>query len=270
MADGFANEWLFRWQNPNLPKYVNEPKKPGKPKRRIVGYDGSGYPIYDNFQEAGDLGRRLRTAIAGPIDSTVEALRGWTDRNRSLQNKTPPFTAQAEVGQSAPAFVGPPVPDDLAQGPAASPPQGSGAPPASATAGAPAAPPATPPPNPEAMGRLSQAMVGPPEPMQGPPESPFSPGGGIFDTTDPAVLDQIIGLGDLERQLEFAQMLRDQKSPEGKSMYSRTGGQVYVAGSPLEHAAVALNKFRGRRAADRIGGEQIEGRKKILDILRKQ
>jgi hypothetical protein len=83
----------------------------------------------------------------------------------------------------------------------------------------------------------------------------------------PEMIEQILSLGDLERQMERAEAMQDVKSPEGRYL---SGGRMYVASSPLEHAARAFGGFRGKRKADKIGKDQVAGRTRILDILRKQ
>lgn len=212
---------------------------PGK----VIGLDGSGQPIYDHMgTNAPDFAGMLRR---------------YNERARALAgNPTPPMSAS--VGQPPPA----------AAPPAAAPPPVSAAPPIPAAAPTGGAPVTTPPPRAAAMARINQSMMGPPEPEQGPPAPPSSePLGSIFDDMDPLVIEQILQLGDKDRQLAHAEAMRDQENPNGRYV---SNGRIYVAGSPLEHGVAAFGKFRGKRQADRIGQEQIEGRRRILDILKKQ
>lgn len=121
-------------------------------------------------------------------------------------------------------------------------------------------------PKPQAPGVAGPPMTpqGPPMPPQGPP-SPSRPAPGVFDSLDDETAQSLMGLGDKERQMKYAEMLRDQDAPLGMHVNQ---GRTYVAGNPLAHAASAYGKFKGKRDADRIGGEQTEGRMKILDLLR--
>lgn len=255
MAADIPNEWLFRMMNPNLPRYKRERERERDARGVFeatapLQLDGSGHPIPEG---SGSAWKRIRDALAG-----------WEARGLALAGRTPTAPAVPAV---------PPV----AQTPPIAPPPVSGAPPAAAPAGpTPAAPPvvntratvsaATP-----AMGRIATAMAGPPqgppEPVAGPPEPP--PSGSLLDDLDPAIVEQLMQLSDKDRQLAFAESQRDMGAPRGFHLPSSTGG-MFVMANPLEHAANAFARFRGKREADRIGQEQVEGRKRILDILRKQ
>lgn len=233
-------------------------------------FDASGQPINPN---SGSF-------WTGPFS---KALRNWSDRFRQLNGSPPRPMRTASTGgaarPTAPPPAAPPV-DPLEQLEVA---YGNATPhgrrvlrsPSSGkiydqewlagqirkyeaekglgAQGAPATPPA--------------ASVGPPEPTQVPPEPPSAGSKSMLETTDPAVLQQILGLGDLERQLAFAEKMRDQENPSGRYV---SNGRIYVAGSPLEHGVAAFQKFRGKRQADQIGKDQIAGRSRILDILKGQ
>ncbi len=116
-------------------------------------------------------------------------------------------------------------------------------------------------------GSGSPPTEGPPVPTEGPPEPPSAGSSSMLEQTDPAILQQILSLGDVDRQMALAEAMRDRESPEGRYV---SNGRMYVAGSPLEHAATAFGKFRGKRQADKLGKEQIAGRMRILDILKGQ
>lgn len=126
------------------------------------------------------------------------------------------------------------------------------------------APPAGPP-----AGAGGQGTVGPPDPMQGPPDPtppapPPSPD--LLDQVTPEMAQELMSLGDKERQLALAEKMRDQDTARGRSVNQ---GRTYVAASPLEHAATAYQMYRGGKEAKKIGEESTASRVKILDLLRK-
>lgn len=118
-------------------------------------------------------------------------------------------------------------------------------------------------------GAGGQVTTGPPAPAQGPPEPPPAPVAGSPSTLDqisPEMAQQLMSLGDKERQLALAEKMRDQEGGKGRTV---SNGRIYVAGSPLDAGITAYQKFKGKRDADRIGEEQTAGRMSILDLLRK-
>ena len=105
----------------------------------------------------------------------------------------------------------------------------------------------------------------PPAPPQGPPSPPPAPAAGILESMDDKTAAMFMGLGDKERQMKFAEMLRDQGPASGTHVNQ---GRTFVAASPIEHGVRAYGMFKGRRDGDRIGREQTEGRMGILNLLR--
>jgi hypothetical protein len=112
--------------------------------------------------------------------------------------------------------------------------------------------------------------------QQGPPE----PGGqvaagtgagntpndsSVFDNLDPATAQALMGLGDKDRQLAYAEKMRDQDAPSGRYV---SNGRIYVGASPIEQGMSAYTRFRGAKDAKRIGEEQTQGRLSVLDLLR--
>ncbi len=102
---------------------------------------------------------------------------------------------------------------------------------------------------------------GPPSVSEVGPEEPEAPS--VFD--NPEAVESILGMGDLRRQMEQAQAMRNAPSPEGRYV---SGGRMYVAGSGLEHLVSGIGKYKGTKAAKRIGQEQIEAKKRLIELLR--
>ncbi len=79
-----------------------------------------------------------------------------------------------------------------------------------------------------------------------------------FDNLSEEDIQQLMELGilpdqlqGLQTQMESAQKLRDRRAPTGTDT-----GRVYVAASPLEHAAYALQGIKAGKDLDKLRAEQ--------------
>lgn len=91
--------------------------------------------------------------------------------------------------------------------------------------------------------------------------------GDVFaDMTDEQA-DKYAGMGDLRKQKEQAEAMRDTEALEG---YLINNGRTYVADSPIAHVVRGAKIYKGKKDSDRIGGEQTEGRRSFIDLLRKR
>lgn len=98
-----------------------------------------------------------------------------------------------------------------------------------------------------------------------------------FENLDPEVLQQLMELGiidpqmkSLDEQITTAQAIRGRRSPEGTHT-----GRVYVAASPLEHAAYAMQGIKAGKDMDKarleqqkLLAQQVRGRQSFFDALR--
>lgn len=78
--------------------------------------------------------------------------------------------------------------------------------------------------------------------------------------------DQMQGL---QTQMESAQKLRDRRAPQGTDT-----GRVYVAASPLEHAAYAMQGIKAGKDLDRLRAQQqallekqVSGRSRFFNSM---
>ncbi len=104
--------------------------------------------------------------------------------------------------------------------------------------------------------------------IPGTPQAGQAPQAGardIYEDLSDDQLGQLSGMGDLDRQMAQAEAMRDTAALEGRYVNQ---GRTYVADSPLAHAVRGAKIFKGQKGAKRIGGEQTEGRRTVIDLLR--
>ena len=87
----------------------------------------------------------------------------------------------------------------------------------------------------------------------------------IYEGMSEEQLSQMAGMGDLDRQLAQAETMRDQENLKGRYI---NPGRTYVGDSPIAHAVRGWGIYKGRKEAERLGGEQTEGRRTFIDLLR--
>jgi len=90
---------------------------------------------------------------------------------------------------------------------------------------------------------------------------------GIFENMTDEQADRYAGMGDLKKQRETAEAMRDTEALEG---FLINQGRTYVADSPVAHIVRGAKIYKGKKDTDRIGGEQTEGRRSFIDLLRKR
>lgn len=90
-------------------------------------------------------------------------------------------------------------------------------------------------------------------------------GDGVFSTMNDEQAQMYAGMGELRKQRERAEELRDTDDAAGRYLNQ---GRTFVAAHPLEHLSVGLRRMKGKKKADEIGGKQTEGRRGIIDLLR--
>lgn len=90
---------------------------------------------------------------------------------------------------------------------------------------------------------------------------------GIFENMTDEQADKYAGMGDLKKQKEQAEAMRDTEALQG---YLINNGRTYVADSPIAHIVRGAKIYKGKKDSDRIGGEQTEGRRSFIDLLRKR
>lgn len=93
------------------------------------------------------------------------------------------------------------------------------------------------------------------------PAMPESPS--IFDNPD--AVDAVLGMGDRNRQMEYANQMRNMETPQGRYV---SGGRVYTAANPLEHIAKGVGAYKGNKEMKRLEGEQKDAKKALIDALR--
>lgn len=155
------------------------------------------------------------------------------------------------------------------------PPQAPAAPPIQRTAPSMASRPPMPQ-GPPPMATPQGPPQGPPEPAQGPPQSQNMMAGGgagtdiptAFDNMSPQVAQSLMGLGDKDRQMKYAEKLRDRGPLEGTKFKNSVGGETFVGSGPGAFALRAYENFRNKKNIDKLGKEQTQGRMNILDLLR--
>lgn len=107
--------------------------------------------------------------------------------------------------------------------------------------------------------------MGPPRPPAAGEGTPASTG--VFAGMSDEDAQRYAGMGELRKQRERAEALRDTEDAKGRYLNQ---GRTFVAASPLEHLAVGLRRRKGRKETEKIGGKQTEGRKGIIDLLREK
>lgn len=88
---------------------------------------------------------------------------------------------------------------------------------------------------------------------------------GIFENMTDEQADKYAGMGDLAKQRKTAEAMRDTEALEG---FLINNGRTYVADSPIAHIVRGARIHKGKKDTDRIGGEQTEGRRSFIDLLR--
>jgi len=105
--------------------------------------------------------------------------------------------------------------------------------------------------------------MGPPQPAQAGAGTAASTG--VFADMSEEDAQKYAGMGELRKQRERAEALRDTEDAKGRYLNQ---GRTFVAASPLEHLSVGLRRYKGKKKSDVIGGKQTEGRKSLIDLLR--
>jgi len=107
--------------------------------------------------------------------------------------------------------------------------------------------------------------MGPPQP--GPPQPAQAGEGrqGVFAGMSEEDAQKYAGMGELRKQRERAEALRDTEDAKGRYLNQ---GRTFVAASPLEHLSVGLRRYKGKKKSDVIGEKQTAGRKSLIDLLR--
>lgn len=88
---------------------------------------------------------------------------------------------------------------------------------------------------------------------------------GVFAGMSDEDAEKYAGMGELRKQRERAEALRDTEDAEGRYLNQ---GRTFVAASPLEHLSVGLRRYKGKKKSDVIGEKQTAGRKSLIDLLR--
>lgn len=88
---------------------------------------------------------------------------------------------------------------------------------------------------------------------------------GVFADMSEEDAEKYAGMGELRKQRERAEALRDTEDAKGRYL---SQGRMFVAASPLEHLSVGLRRRKGKKESEKIGGKQTEGRKSLIDLLR--
>ena len=107
--------------------------------------------------------------------------------------------------------------------------------------------------------------VGPPRPPQAGAGTPATTG--VFAGMSDEAAQRYAGMGELRKQREYAEALRDTEDAKGRYLNQ---GRTFVAASPLEHLSVGLRRYKGKKKTDEIGEKQTKGRKGIIDLLREK
>jgi len=105
--------------------------------------------------------------------------------------------------------------------------------------------------------------MGPPAPAQAGAGTAASTG--VFASMSDEDAQKYAGMGELKKQAERAEDLRDTEDAKGRYLNQ---GRTFVAASPLEHLSVGLRRYKGKKKVEDIGGKQTEGRKSLIDLLR--
>lgn len=91
------------------------------------------------------------------------------------------------------------------------------------------------------------------------------PSVGVFGSMSDADADMYAGMGELRKQKEQAEAMRDTSDAEGKYVNQ---GRTFVAASPLEHLVVGAKRYKGKKDVKELGGKQTKGRRSLIDLLR--
>jgi hypothetical protein len=90
---------------------------------------------------------------------------------------------------------------------------------------------------------------------------------GIFEGMTDEAADKYAGMGDLKKQREQAEAMRDTEALQG---FLVNQGRTYVADSPIAHIVRGAKIYKGTKDVKKIGGKQTEGRRSFIDLLRKR
>ncbi len=90
---------------------------------------------------------------------------------------------------------------------------------------------------------------------------------GVFENMTDLEADKYAGMGDLRKQYDQAEAMRDTDALQG---FLINNGRTYVADSPVAHIVRGAKIYKGTKDVKRIGGEQTEGRRSFIDLLRKR
>lgn len=101
----------------------------------------------------------------------------------------------------------------------------------------------------------------PPESSSPTPPSP--PSLSILD--NPEAVESVLGMGENNRQMRYAEAMRDQAMPEGRYV---SNGRLYVAGSPFEHLGVGYAKYKAGKRANQLGEKNMDAKRAIIEALR--
>ena len=110
--------------------------------------------------------------------------------------------------------------------------------------------------------------TGQPQPLPGGTAQPPQPGQpGVWEGMTDEEAQRYAGMGDLRRQMAQAEALRDTEALKGRYVNQ---GRTFVADHPLAHIVRGARIYKGQKDVKRIGKEQTEGRRAIIDLLRRR
>lgn len=82
----------------------------------------------------------------------------------------------------------------------------------------------------------------------------------------PEGLEMLLDQGGIDEQREQAMYLRNKEGPQGVRGIGRMN--TYVAANPLAHLTSGVEKYRAKNDIKRLRGEEKEGNRTIIDLLR--
>lgn len=116
---------------------------------------------------------------------------------------------------------------------------------------------------------VPQGIQGPPQgPPPGEPMSPNRDAPSPFDNMSPEMAQSLMSLGGKDRQMKYAEKLRDRDPLQGTKFRNSVGGETFVGSGPAAFALRAYENFRGKKDIAKLDKDQTQGRMDILDLLR--
>jgi hypothetical protein len=84
----------------------------------------------------------------------------------------------------------------------------------------------------------------------------------------PEMAQSLMSLGGKDRQMKYAEKLRDRDPLKGTSFKNSVGGETFVGSGPGAFALRGYENFRNRKDIAKLDKDQTQGRVGILDLLR--